>query len=149
MANVRTRARVMELKENQEAAQPTDALVPLIIETYKLNQAQNKAKRDYDKKRKELLGQMKKFKLARKVADMIIGEGEGAETVALEAKVETPTREVADVRKLSKLVDPDTFLNIISASKEAITTFAGLAVFEQCKVETDGTENVSVKPLKE
>lgn len=147
MAVSRNRSRSMELAEEATTEDKAESLLALVVEVYKLNLAQNAAKREYDKKRKELLGKMKAAKVMKKVFSGISTE-EGAQPISLEAKVATPTMEKADVTRLSKLVDSETFLTIVSATKEAIVTFAGTAVFEQCKTEVQGTENVSVSVFK-
>lgn len=147
MSNVkaRTRTRSLELDESTKPA----GLVPLMIEVYRLNLEQNKAKKAYEVKRGELLGKMKAAKLKRKTAENVIIYEGGNDTVNLEAIVDSPKSFKASVDKLSKLVDPQTFLTIVSATKDAIVTFAGAAVFEQCKEEHTGEENVSVKLIKE
>lgn len=153
---VKKRNRSLEISEEvkKTGATVVDAgLLLLAVETFKLNLVQNKAKRDYEKKRAELLGAMKKAKLTDKIFTGVslheTKPGEDEVLVALKAEVKTPINEKANVRKLQKLVDAETFLTMVSATKDAIVTFAGLAVFEQCKEEVTGTENVSVSLYKE
>lgn len=137
--------RSLELSDNSKP----EGLVSLIIEVYKANLEQNKAKKIYDTKRKELYGKMKAAKLTRKVVENAALHEGSTDRVNLEAVVAAPTGFQANVEKLSKLVDPETFLTIVSATTDAIVTFAGSAVFEQCKEEKVGTENVSVGLIKE
>lgn len=145
--NIRTRNRNMGLDESASASKEK-GLLSLAVEVYKLNLAQNEAKRAYDKKRAELRGAMKTSKTSEKVFSGVRVSPDSS-PITLEAKVETPINEKANIRKLVKLVDGDTFLNIVAATKTAIVELAGLAVFEQCKEESPGTQNVSVKLLKE
>lgn len=68
-----------------------------------------------------------------------------------EAKVvvATPKNNAVDVAKLAKLVDYDTLLKIVSATQKAVQAHVSGSVLEQCLVEMDGTENVSVELLDE
>lgn len=144
----RPRDRSIELEEDTSAAVAKDtALLKLIVEVFQANLAQNRAKKEYDTKRKELLAKMKNEKHTTKKVTVV--DSEGTDPVTLVATVATPINEKASVKKLRDKVDEDTFLLIVSATKEAIVKFAGSAVFEQCKESVDGTENVSVSLLKE
>ncbi len=125
----------------------------LAIETYKFNIMQNAAKKIYDKKRGLLLAQMKNMKLKSKIFnDVEISETIDGKVVTkklnLEALVDRPEQEKADIFALHKLVDDELFLQIVSATKKSVVDLAGTAVFEQIKVTSEGEENVSVKPLK-
>lgn len=144
---VRDRTRALDLNETITGTK-SDGLAELALKTFQANLAQNKAQKEYKELRKELLGKMKAAKLTKKVFEMI-ELVPGGERVTLEAVVAAPEHEKANVRKLVKLVDPQTFLNIVSATKDAIVTLAGEAVFQQCKEPVTGEENVSVKLLKE
>ncbi len=117
----------------------------MAIAAYKLNIMQNAAKKAYDKKRGELLAQMKNMKLKSKIFNNVDIDGH---MVNLEASVDRPQQEKADIFALAKLVDNELFLQIVSATKKAVVDLAGTAVFEQIKVTSEGDENVSVKPLK-
>lgn len=141
---VRARERALDLNDTKKDA----GLAQLIIEVYKAKLEQNRTKNAYEKKRKELLGKMTAAKLPSKILEAIEIEP-GKDRVTLKAEVATPQHEKADIRKLVKLVDSETFMNIVSATKDAILTFAGEAVFQQCKRIENGTENVSVDLVKE
>lgn len=127
-----------------------DQLRTLAIEAFVANLQQNEAKRRYEKLRGELLGQMKAMKLKSKIFnDVELKDAEGnVKKVNIEAVVSAPEREKADVQALSKLVDTDTFMSIVSATKTDVVNIAGNAVFEQIKVVSEGEENVTIKPLK-
>jgi hypothetical protein len=103
---------------------------------HNLNVAMNEATKQYTKQRKDLLVSMKAAGLTRAVVG------------ALVAEVAAPEREVINCAKLKTSVTPAVFMQCISATKKAVTDYAGAAVASACAVLAKGEENVTVKPAK-
>jgi uncharacterized protein (DUF1697 family) len=68
--------------------------------------------------------------------------------VAIEAKVKAATRKVIDIETLAKIVSPETFRKVVSASQKAVTEIAGSDIAVRCLIEQTGEENVSVSVAK-
>ena len=138
----------VQIEDAIEAAQKE--MRSLAIEAYTANLAKNAASKREEKARGALLGLMKAHKIKNKIFEnVVIGDDEATATsITLEADVNRPENEKANVLALYKAVPADTFLQIVSASKEAIVKLAGQAVFEQVKTLVEGEERVVVKTLK-
>ena len=112
----------------------------LVHSVYAANKEKNYQSGIENRARKELLAQMTE------------GEIELFETshqgITLVATVEEPVSYVCDVAKLKGMVDAETFLAIVSATKEAVTRLAGTAVYESCAKETKGEARAVVKAKK-
>ena len=125
----------------------SDNLAQLMLDYYRASLEANAASRKAEKARKSLYKQMKDARIERKVIEAALAEGEPP--VKLEAVVAAPKRDKVLVDRLIKLVDNDTFLQIVSATKTAVDKFAGTAVTARCCEEVQGEEIVTVSLAKE
>lgn len=129
----------------QPAEDLSGKLRRMIVSVFMAKKSANTAKSDYDKQRKELLGFMKNNKISKEVV-------EGAEIngmqVSLQAELETPVSEKADIEKLYKLIGHEAFMKIAKVGKGDVEAVAGKAVWEQVKSVSEGEENVTVDNLK-
>lgn len=118
-------------------------------EYYTAKVAKNAASRVEMKARKDLYTAMKKVGI--RVLPFIAMVG--GKRVNLEAKVSAPKRVTVDVDELNKLVEKgvitrSAFLQMISATQKSVRDIEGEAILRQVARDSDGTENVSVDPLK-
>lgn len=144
IAKTKTSSRKVEVEDAAVTLQKK--MRQLAIDAYVANQAQNHAKKAYDKARGEVLGMMKSLNLKSKIfEDCQMPDGR---TITLEAEVARPEQDKADVMALYNLVEKDLFLQMVSASKKNVEALAGTAVFNQVKVTSEGEENVTIKPMK-
>ena len=102
----------------------------------------NAAKREHDRHRKLLFDLMETagVKTLTCAARDIDGQ-----PVMLTATVETPTVSRVDIALLRQLVDEATFLKIVTATKSAVTHYAGERITLQCEVSEFGKRDVFVK----
>ncbi len=109
------------------------------------NQIANSAKAKADKARKELFKSMKEEGTGS--FEHTFKDHEGTKFI-VDVALETPTTTYIDVDVLRKLVKPDVFDKIITATKTAVETHAGKAVALEAEKTKAGTENVKVTPRK-
>ena len=120
----------------------TDTIAQNAAIYYVRNQESNAAKREADKARAALLKEMTVAGIeATEVTVNIDGKPQ-----TLRVAVETPIRDVVDVNLLKKLVDPEVFFQVISASKAEVTRLCGEATTLRVCVPEEGKTNVTVKP---
>jgi len=119
-------------------------LIELAKSTYKAKVAKNAAGREETNTRKSLYKEMKDAGIKQFQCDAIID----GKKVTLEADIDAPDRIVVDPAVLLKLVDEETFLQIVSATQTSVKEHAGEAILRRCSETTKGTENVTVSPSK-
>lgn len=105
----------------------------------------NKLKNRYSKKesaaRKDLMSTMKEKGISNKTVKVLDEETGEIKTKDVEIKATEQT--VIDVAKLQTLVDEETFMKIVSATKTSVQNHAGNLVAEECAERVLGSENVS------
>lgn len=144
---VKAPARTRQIEVTDEKENALAIMKDLAYGFYVENKKANEHAKAAKKARAALLAKMKDAKLTKKVFSFAKRENEAA--FSLEAVVETPKSDKANVQKLFKILgDQELFLKIVSASKGAIVEFCGEAVFTQVKEEVEGEENVSVSLVK-
>lgn len=116
----------------------------LAVEMHLENAKANEHGRKAEKAREALYKAMKDAGVKEFNAETRVEKG----TLSLVASIATPKRNVVDVAKLERLIPREQFVRCVSASQKAVTDVAGTEIATQVLVETLGTENVSVKPLK-
>ena len=111
---------------------------------YQHNAAANAAKRAADKARDELYAAMKAdgIDAFTTTAEMEAG------AILIKAELKSTTRRVIDVQTLAKLVSPETFIKVVSATQKAVTEQCGTDMVLRCSKEEKGDENVSVSVVK-
>lgn len=109
------------------------------------NQELNAAKREHDKHRTLLLGLMEEAGVD---ALTCTGRDTDGQPVKLTATVATPTVSHVSIELLRQHVDEATFLKIVTATKSAVTHYAGELVTLQCEVKEPGKRDVFVKGLR-
>lgn len=119
----------------------------MVLEYFLSAKAKNEATNKEKKLREKLLKTMKDRGIKSKRFEFK-DEKTGKVLYNLSAVVAAPESEKADVAKLFKIVGPDLFLKVVSATKKAIVEFCGEAVFTQVKVPHTGDENVTVSVIK-
>lgn len=153
----RTRSRRMPVFTAPSAVQPVanaapqgvvasavSALDAKLAEFFRANSRSNAAKREADKAKKEL----HKMMLADGVTDFTatVELEDGTHTVA--ASISAPEGEAISVELLRQLVDDDTFMRIVKATKTAVTEHAGTNVAMKATVATVEKEDLRIKELK-
>lgn len=136
----RSAAPVKQEKSNKVSSE----MEKLAKDFYRANSVANAEKRTAEQARELLYKEMKEAGVEnfRTVFQSELGP------VAIEAKLKTTTRKVIDIEALAKLVSPETFRKVVSASQKAVTEVAGSDIAVRCLVETTGDENVSVAAAK-
>ena len=132
--------KLKELAKTQldKAAEAEVSVEDLIAQVFKLNIEQNEIQGKYRKARAKLLRQMRD----KGVAEVKAKGDFGIELVALVAK---PTLTKIDVVKLKAYIGETRFMEVVSASKTAVTEKVGSEIAEQCETTELGEENVTVK----
>lgn len=143
--SVRKRVRAVEGGKTEVAPEAPLELRRLAADHYRSNEQANAAALAAKKARTELYAGMKKLGLKDFNFTTTI-DGKKLNLTSMIAAGRSTT--VIDVVKLSKLVDEETFIKIVSASVTNVTTFAGTEIVAQCGQTVVGAENVSVKPTK-
>lgn len=147
---VRTRA-IAQPAENPRAVMgdnapaATKAQKDLAQTFFLANQIANSAKAKADKARKELFKSMKEDGTGS--FEHTFKDAEGSKFI-VDVSIDTPTTNYIDVDVLRKLVKPDVFDKIITATKTAVETHAGKAIALEAEKTKPGTENVNVKARK-
>lgn len=131
-------------KQEQKSNKVSSEMEKLAKDFYRANSIANAEKRTAEQARELLYKEMKEAGVEnfRTVFQSELGP------VAIEAKLKTTTRKVIDIEALAKLVSPETFRKVVSASQKAVTEVAGSDIAVRCLVETTGDENVSVAAAK-
>jgi hypothetical protein len=129
---------------HNSAAVVTEGMKTLAREFYLANSIANAAAAKAKKARASLLREMKE----NKVTEFEVEIKDDGKTILADAKVETPDATYIDVNLLKKLVKPDLFMKIISATKASVENHAGTSIALQCEAVKPGTENVGVKARK-
>jgi hypothetical protein len=148
---IRTRAIGNAPAENPRAVAgdnapaPTKAQKDLAQAFFLSNQIANAAKSRADKARKDLFKSMKEEGTGS--FEHTFKDHEGAKFI-VDVAIETPTMNYIDIDTLRKLVKPDVFDKIITATKTAVETHAGKAIALEAEKTKPGTENVNVKARK-
>jgi len=143
MSNTITTTRRIRSNGNNNESIPKN-LIELAKSTYKAKVAKNQASREETNTRKSLYKEMKHSGIKQFQTDAIVD----GKKVTLEVDIDAPDRVVVDAATLLKLVDEETFLQIVSATQTAVKEHAGEATLRRCSEVTKGTENVSVNPTK-
>lgn len=136
------RARRAHIEVEQQ--DPLAELKVMAQTVFSANKDMNAAKRLHDKTRESLADAMRKQGVSQFEAPGMDGKNE----VILDSTLATPDREVVDVAELAKLVNLDTLLKIVGATKEAVKEFAGAHVLAKVIKTVPGKENVTVKARK-
>lgn len=121
---------VRERRRSDGVSPATPEMLALAEETFEANARKNKASREEANAKKKLHKAMLQSNVRHFNFD---GEFEGAVTPA-EAVIAEDTVEVLDVHKLKALLDEETFMQVISATKTAVEKFAGEDVVMQASV---------------
>ena len=116
-------------------------MLALAEDTFEANARKNKASRDESNSKKKLHKAMLQSNVRRFEFD---GEFEGSVTPA-EAIITEDTVEVLDVEKLRALVDEETFMQVISATKTAVEKFCGEDIVMQASVPVTKPASLKVR----
>ena len=143
MSTTPTRTRRRSIAAPASVSIPADIIL-LAIGFYAANQKSNAFGSLATADRKKLYARMKECELKDFKFDTTI---EGS-SVKLSAVVATPESTVIDTSLLRKIVDEETFMKIVSATKTSVEKYAGTEAVTRCGSIKKGTENVSVGPAK-
>lgn len=135
---------------NNKATTVAPKLATQITDTFIANNEQNKTKKDYDAKRKTLLGMMQaEGRSEVQVTAKIPDDKGGLKDVALTATVATPETQEVDVEALLKIVPMDAkLIALLKATNGDIERVYGKATLARVQKSKTGEINVSVKPTK-
>ena len=127
-----SRSRALDLEAPRPRARTcTNEMADLAQGFYEANKRKNAASVDERKQK----GALHKLMIREGVSEFAFdGVFEGT-TTPMVAAIKEDTVEQADVAKLRGLVDDETFMKIISATKKAITDIAGDHVYQRCAVD--------------
>ena len=133
---------------NTGTKKPTKAMKAHLAAYAPANIATNAAKRIADKEKKLLWPAMAE-------AGYEIGDGGFTEKVTIDGKVREfraeivePDKQKVDCAKLLELVGKDKFMEIISATQDAVTDAVGGNILNQCLVTVKGDVCLSIKEVK-
>lgn len=107
----------------------------------------NKAKNKYNREADALEKVLYKKMLTAGIRDFITSVAVDGGVARIEAKISAPEGETISVEKLRTLVDDETFMKIVSATKKAVTDEAGTNVTVACTVPVPGKEGLRVKEV--
>lgn len=107
------------------------------------NKASNALNRQADAARKALHKQM----LSNGVTTFRTAVEIDGAVAQIEAKIDQPEAETISVEKLRTLVDDQTFMRIVSATKTAVTAHAGTNVMVAATVSIPGKEDLRIKEV--
>lgn len=122
----------------------TSALDAKLAEYFRANTRSNAAKREADRAKKEL----HKLMIADGVVDFTASVELEDGTHTVQAAISAPEGEAISVEKLRDLVDDETFMRIVKATKTAVTEFAGTNVAIKATVPVTEKEDLRIKELK-
>jgi hypothetical protein len=137
---VRSRSRALDMGTVPQKPQPTPEMVRLAQESYLARKEEYAQKKVADAKAKDL----EKLMVPAKVTDFVVTAGEATVDVVYGTN---PTEYVA-VDVLQGLVDKDTFLRIVEATKGNVEKFAGKSVLIQCVRTGQSEPKVRIKQRK-
>jgi len=140
-----TRQRTRSVEVTETAGAVPVEIRNLAKEVFVQNNAANEAKGLHDKARKSLLGKMKDTAIK---AFTFQFTGKDGKRLSVDVKIATPEVNYIDVETLRKLVTPEQFIKIVTASKAAVEAEVGSVIATQASRTKAGTENVSVKAAR-
>lgn len=138
----------VDVKLNSGTKKPTKVMRDRVRDYAPANVAMNAAKRITDKEKKLLWPEMSE-------AGFVIGDGGFTEKVTIggmvrefRAEIVEPDKQKVDVVKLLELVGKDKFMEIVSATQDAVTDAVGGNILNQCLVTVKGDVTLSIKEVK-
>lgn len=141
---IRSRRVVETQPEVQPVAQPTNQLEALAREFFIANKASNAFSRTAASARSSLYKKMLADNIRSFTATI---EYQGA-MLPIEARISAPEQDVISVEKLRTLVDDETFMKIVSATKTAVTQYAGTNVCIAATVTGHAKEDLRIKEVE-
>lgn len=114
----------------------------LAEEFFTKNSAMNKNKREADAAKKKLMGLLEDHGIKEFNSEHTNEDGS---VYRLVSAITKKTRDVIDVKKLSKLVKPKQFWQVISATKKAVTDVCGTLTADQVAKSVPMNPSLSVK----
>tara|TARA_R110000772_G_scaffold194030_1_gene304827 strand:- start:124 stop:555 length:432 start_codon:yes stop_codon:yes gene_type:complete len=142
MAIVKTKTARRRINTTKKAVDPQ--IEELARETYKANLVKNAANTTHGKARKSLYAEMKAAGLKQFNTTAVVD----GKRVNIDCGIKTPMGSVVDIEKLQKVVSPEQFLQIVSATQAAVKEHVGEAIFRECAISKEGIENVNVTVVK-
>lgn len=124
----------------EQAPNPTDVAKQLLATFVRLNERKNELAREEKAAKEALDTHMLNFKIT-SVREVVDG-------VTKEAAEKSKTEVVIDVKKLAKLVSPESFFKIVKATQTAVKDEAGAMVLKQVKSEIPNGTEIKVSTVK-
>jgi len=138
-------ANSVEAPASTDAANSNDVLQRILSAYHLANSASNAHKRAADAQKRDLHKAM--IAAGTKDASARVTMPDG--TVELvEAKIDAPEEEIISVARLRTLVDDETFMKIVSATKTAVTAHAGTNIVLKATVTVEGKEDLRIKKVR-
>lgn len=131
-------------EETPKGVRATKQMRELAEECYRANLSVNAYRREADKARETLYVQMREKGVNEFTTTITTDSG----PLSLNSEITAPNTTVIDIKKLKKLVSPEVFLQVISATVGKVDEFAGKDITRRCSILGKGKENVSIKAVK-
>lgn len=110
---------------------------------------QNKIKNAADRELKKAQKEVHKLMLKEGIEDFRFIAGYNGSDLACYAEISAGTKEVISVEKLKALVDPDTFMKVISATKTSVEAECGTDVVLRSTVTVNTEASLKVGEVKD
>lgn len=125
-------------------SQETDQLAQLAREAFIANKHSNAFARTANSARSALYKKM----LAQNVKSLSTTVDYEGSVLSIEARISAPEQDMISVDKLRTLVDDETFMKIVSATKTAVTQYAGTNVCIASTVTGHAKEDLRIKEVE-